>query len=130
MNTMEFKRRYAAIFVITCVHKEIVDSILSKFTQLVNTMNGNVEKTENLGIKPLAYEIKKQSSASYIQSYFYLQDEKILGKNIREIERKFNSSVNQNILRFMIIKTDHSEFNFSSLRSFQGFDQSLKQQRI
>jgi small subunit ribosomal protein S6 len=120
-------RRYTAIIAYSpSIGKEKVDSEIDKFKQLVVDISGKVEKAEYLGLKPLAYEIKKYNTAHYVQFYFKFEDNKHLKHNLSELTRKASAVINQNILRQMIIKLENQEFNFESLRNFHGFENNIK----
>ena len=59
----------------------------------------NLTEIEDLGIKKLAYEIKKHKEAYYIEFHF-----KDNSENIEELERYFRT--NDDVLKFVIIKEE------------------------
>ena len=67
-----------------------------KFTGLINA-NGKVAEVENMGKKKLAYEIKKNKEAFYVQFNFESNPEAIT-----ELERVYR--ITDDILKFITIK--------------------------
>lgn len=59
----------------------------------------NLTKIEDLGMKKLAYDIKKHNEAYYIDFHFEDRSE-----NIAELERYFR--INDDVLKFIIIKEE------------------------
>ena len=59
----------------------------------------NLTKIKDLGIRKLAYEIKKHKEAYYIE--FHFEDN---SENIEELERYFR--INDDVLKFIIIKEE------------------------
>ena len=67
-----------------------------KFTGLINA-NGKVAEVENMGKKKLAYDIKKNKEAFYVQFNFESNPEAIT-----ELERVYR--ITDDILKFITIK--------------------------
>ena len=114
--TDDLYKRYAVIIAYSPtigtdkVNIEIVD-----FQNMVKNLNGKTEKAEYLGLKSLAYEIKKQNSAHYVQFYINMEINQNLKKNLEKIDKSCNNKINDRILRHMIIKIEHKDFNFKTL---------------
>ncbi len=69
-----------------------------KFTGLINE-NGKVESVENLGMKKLAYEIKKNSEATYMLFNFEAKPD-----SIAELERIYR--ITDEIIKFIVVKKE------------------------
>ena len=67
-----------------------------KFTGLINA-NGKVAEVENMGKKKLAYDIKKNKEAYYVQFNFESKPEAIT-----ELERIYR--ITDDVLKFITIK--------------------------
>ena len=91
--------KYESILIINpnCTD-EAVKALESKVTGLINE-NGKVESVENLGKKRLAYEIKKNKEAFYMQFDFEAKPEWI-----SEIERNYR--IMDDVLKFIIVRKD------------------------
>ncbi len=69
-----------------------------KFTGLINE-NGKVESVENMGMKKLAYEIKKNSEATYMLFNFEAKPD-----SIAELERIYR--ITDEIIKFIVVKKE------------------------
>jgi small subunit ribosomal protein S6 len=96
-------RHYETMFIVkpTLSEEEIVAQI--------ETVKGNIEKnsgeivaTDDMGTRPLAYEIQKNKRGYYYVMYFKAPSESIL-----ELERNYR--INENILRFVFIKYENKK---------------------
>ena len=120
-------KRYAAVVAYSpSIGRDKVDNEIEKFKTVVAELSGKVEKQEYLGLKGLAYEIKKCNTAHYVQYYFKLQKDKNTKHYVSEINRKIGSKINQNTIRHMIMLVDHNDFYFNSLKNFEKFDDNIK----
>lgn len=75
-----------------------IDNITQKVKDIIEE-NGAVTKVEKMGIKKLAYEIRKNKEGYYIVICFEA-DPSI----IPELERNYR--INENIIKFITIKKD------------------------
>ena len=73
--------------------------IIEDMKNLVIKNNGNFEKVENLGLKKLAYEIRKCKEGYYAVLYFEAD-----ASVITELERMYR--ITEDIIKFMTIKKD------------------------
>ena len=73
-----------------------IKAVIEKFTNLING-NGKVEKVDEMGVKKLAYEIKKQKEAYYVVFYFEAKPD-----FISELERIYR--ITDEILKFIVVK--------------------------
>lgn len=72
--------------------------VIKKFEELIK-LNGDLEKTEKLGKKKLAYEIKKQSEGIY-----YLFNFESQADFIQELERVYR--ITDEIMKFIVVRID------------------------
>lgn len=91
--------KYESVIIIkpTLDEKE-QNEIINKYENLIKE-NGELEKTENLGTKKLAYEIQKNKEAIFIIFYFKSEEEFIL-----ELERQYR--IDDNVLKFIVVKME------------------------
>lgn len=75
-----------------------IEGIVTGITDLIN-QNGEVTKVDKMGVKRLAYEISKCKEGYYIVIYFEAKEDVIV-----ELERNYR--INENIIKFITIKTD------------------------
>lgn len=75
-----------------------IDNITQKVKDIIEE-NGAVTKVEKMGVKKLAYEIRKNKEGYYIVIYFEA-DPSI----ITELERNYR--INENIIKFITVRTD------------------------
>lgn len=61
--------------------------------------NGILEETEELGLKRLAYEVKKQN-----QGYYYVINFELKSKDIYELERIYR--ITDEILKFIVVRKE------------------------
>lgn len=122
----ELKRYAIIIAYVPKIAKKEIDAEIEKFSQLIVKSEGVIEKYKYLGLKPLAYTIKKYDSAHYVQFYFNIPVTIHLKDQIKDINRRLHPEINTNVIRHMIMKIGHSDFSFESLESFEGFDNNIK----
>lgn len=75
-----------------------IEGIITKITDLIN-QDGEVTKVDKMGVKKLAYEIRKNKEGYYIVIYF-----EAAPSIIPELERNYR--INENIIKFITIRTD------------------------
>lgn len=63
---------------------------------------GEIVSCDNIGSRPLAYEIEKQKRGYYFVAYFKAPTDSIL-----ELERNYR--INENIIRFIFIKYENKK---------------------
>ncbi len=79
-----------------------VDALAATATEIVTTNGGTVVKTENWGLRSLAYKIAKNRKAHYVMLEFDGP-----GPIVAELERQ--TQINEDIIRYMTIKVDAHE---------------------
>lgn len=91
--------KYETVFIINPnVEETGVKSLIEKFSSLINN-DGKVEKVEELGMRKLAYEIKKHKEGYYVVVTFEANPELI-----RELERIYR--ITDEVIKFIVIKKD------------------------
>ena len=79
-----------------------VDALAEIATKIVNDNEGRVVKTENWGLRSLAYKIAKNRKAHYV-----MLEIDAPGNVIAELERQ--TQINEDIIRYMTVKIDAAE---------------------
>ena len=77
---------------------EAIKALEEKVTGLINS-NGKVESVENMGKKKLAYEIKKNTEATYMLFNFEAKPD-----SIAELERNYR--ITDDILKFIVVRKE------------------------
>ena len=83
-------------------NKKLVD----KYQNIINTNSGKVIKTEEWGLRNLAYEIKNNRKGFY----FHIKFEGV-GKTIEELEKAEN--IDEMLLRFLTVKVKKHDLDTS-----------------
>ena len=78
---------------------EAVKALEERFTGLINE-NGKVESVEKMGKKKLAYDIKKNSEATYMVINFEAKPD-----SIAELERNYR--ITDEILKFIVVRKEN-----------------------
>ena len=79
-----------------------VDALAEAATKIVQDGSGSVVKTENWGLRSIAYRIKKNRKAHYVM----LEIDAPTGV-IAELERQ--TSINEDVIRYMTVRVDAHE---------------------
>ena len=92
--------KYESIIIIRPgVDEEGLKALENKFTGLINE-NGKVEDTKYMGLKKLAYEIKKNKEAHYVLFNFEAKPE-----FITELERIYR--ITDEVLKFIVVRKEN-----------------------
>ena len=90
--------KYESVIIINpSLDEQGIKDVITKFTDLINNNNGKVENVDEMGKRKLAYEIKKNKEAFYVQFNFESKPEAIA-----ELERIYR--ITDEILKFITIK--------------------------
>lgn len=81
------------------VKPEVEKEKILEITEEVEKIVGNLTSYENLGIKKLAYEIKKYAEGCYLIFYFETELE-----TTKELEKYYR--LEEDILKFIIVRND------------------------
>ena len=79
-----------------------VDTLAASATEIVESMGGKVTKTESWGLRSLAYKIAKNRKA-----HFVLLNIDGPTNVVAELERQ--TSINEDVIRYMTVKVDEHE---------------------
>ena len=92
--------KYEAMYIIKpTVEAEARTALIQKFSDLLTANGGQVESVEEPGMKKLAYEI------NYIgEGYYVLVNFTAEAAVPAELERNFR--INENVMRYMVIRKD------------------------
>jgi small subunit ribosomal protein S6 len=86
-----------------------VDALAENATKILTDNGGTVAKTENWGLRGLAYRIAKNRKAHYV-----MLDVDAPPAAIAELERQTN--INEDVIRFLTIRVDELEKGPSAMR--------------
>ena len=90
--------KYESVIIINpSLDEQGIKDVITKFTDLINNNNGKVENVDEMGKRKLAYEIKKNKEAFYVQFNFESKPEAIT-----ELERIYR--ITDDVLKFITIK--------------------------
>jgi small subunit ribosomal protein S6 len=79
-----------------------VDALAATATEIVESNEGKVTKTETWGLKSLAYKIKRNRKA-----HFVLLNIEAPAGVVAELERQ--TSINEDVIRFITVRVDEHE---------------------
>ncbi|TCM22429.1 small subunit ribosomal protein S6 [Novosphingobium sp. PhB165] len=79
-----------------------VDTLAATATEIVESNQGKVTKTETWGLKNLAYKIKRNRKA-----HFVMLNIEATGDVVAELERQ--TAINEDIIRWMTVRVDEHE---------------------
>lgn len=74
-----------------------IDKALAKVEKVIKNADGKINKTDNWGKRKLAYSIKKEDHAVYVQ-----YDLELEGTNLTKLENNLN--ITGEVLRYLIVK--------------------------
>lgn len=99
-----------------------VDALAATATEIVETNNGKVTKTETWGLRSLAYKIAKNRKA-----HFVLLNIEAPGETVAELERQ--SAINEDIIRYMTVRVDEHEAGPSVMMRKNDRERSRRRER-
>lgn len=96
---MEDKKSYETVIIIKGSYiekeyQEALDKVKGYMKDLIK-----IEKVEEMGLRKLAYEVKRQNVGYYVVIEF-----KAVSENIRELERIYR--INDDILKFIVVSKE------------------------
>ncbi|MDR0942658.1 MAG: 30S ribosomal protein S6 [Holosporales bacterium] len=100
---------YEAVFIVKSdASPSHVESVSNAMVSTVKEFGGEITKTEFHGLRQLAYPIKKNKKGHYVLLNIISNSD-----GIAELERKFR--LNEDVIRFLIVKVDKLDNNPSAL---------------
>ena len=99
-----------------------VDAMAQAATDIVTAHQGKVTKTENWGLRSIAYRIAKNRKAHYV-----MLEIDAPGDTVAELERQ--ASINEDIIRYMTVRVDEAEAGPSVMMRKQERDRERRADR-
>ena len=91
--------KYETIFIMdNKITEEQKSETINNITNYIKH-HGTILKTEDLGLKKLAYEVKKCT-----QGYYYIIEFEAMPSTIQELERMYR--ITDEIIKFIVLKKD------------------------
>ncbi len=92
--------KYEIMFIVKAdLSEEEVGSTVKSFEKVLTDMGAKIVKSQDLGQKKLAYEIKKQ-----VRGYYHLLNVECESKAVKEFDRK--ALIDERVIRHLIIKEE------------------------
>ena len=93
-------KKYESVFIIKedCNKKNII----SEIDKIIEGQKAKISRKDELGLKKLAYEIRKNKSGYYYVVYFEITNDN--NNPIAKIQKQINTI--EEILKFIIVKVD------------------------
>ena len=99
-----------------------VDALAAAATEIVETNNGKVTKTETWGLKNLAYKIKRNRKAHFVM----LNIDAPAGV-VAELERQ--TAINEDVIRWLTVRVDEHETGPSVQMRKQDRERTKRRER-
>ena len=99
-----------------------VDALAATATEIVESNNGKVTKTETWGLRSLAYKIQKNRKA-----HFVMLNIEAPGDVIAELERQ--TQINEDVIRYMTVRVDEHEAGPSVMMRKNDRERSRRRER-
>ena len=99
-----------------------VDALAATATEIVETNQGKVVKTETWGLKNLAYKIKRNRKA-----HFVLLNLDAPAGVVAELERQ--TAINEDVIRFMTVRVEELEAGPSVMMRKSDRERSRRRER-
>jgi small subunit ribosomal protein S6 len=96
-----------------------VDALAQTATEIVETNQGRITKTESWGLRSLAYKIQKNRKA-----HFVLLNIDAPAGVVAELERQ--TAINEDVIRFMTVRVDEHESGPSAMMRKQERDRGSR----
>jgi small subunit ribosomal protein S6 len=90
-------RKYELVCILGSLDEMAKKEIIKKIKDFIVNLGGKIEKEESLGVKKLAYRIKKQTEGDYFLFLIEL-DSKAVGKLDEKLKRE------ENLLRYLLVR--------------------------
>ena len=99
-----------------------VDALAATATEIIESNEGKVTKTETWGLRSLAYKIQKNRKA-----HFVLLNIEAPGTTIAELERQ--TQINEDVIRYMTVRVDEHEGGPSVMMRKNDRERSRRRER-
>ena len=98
-----------------------IKQLIEKYSRIVESLDGDIVKTENWGLLDLSYIINKNKKGNYI--HFKIKGE---SKIISELEK--NEKIDKNLLKYMTIKVKKFDLDTEYFSNKEKNQDSRKKQ--
>ena len=99
-----------------------VDALAATATEIVETNQGKVVKTESWGLKSLAYKIARNRKA-----HFVLLNIEAPAGVVAELERQ--TAINEDVIRYLTVRVDEHEAGPSVMMRKQDRERTKRRER-
>lgn len=114
---------YETVFLVRQdVSGQAVDELVEQYKSVLGEHGGSVGRTENWGLKTLAYRIQKNRKA-----HFALMDIEAPAEAVQEMERQMR--LNEDVLRTLTIRVDEHEDGPSVMKQKRDRDDRRRRER-
>ena len=108
---METQRQYEVVFIVDpSMEDDEVTRLTDSLKQIITDQGGVVTITENMGRRPLAYEILHKTEGNFV-----LLEIEGSGREIAELERRMR--VNDRIIRYITVRVDEDRRRAEKFRA-------------
>ena len=108
------QRAYEVMFIVRPdVTEEDMDKLIATLQGHATNAGATVEKTEKMGKRRLAYDVKKFQDGQYV--LFTLQAD---GKAVHELERRMR--VAEPVIKFITVRTDEEQQRLDKVRKIRA----------
>tara|TARA_B110000037_G_scaffold115837_1_gene133062 strand:+ start:921 stop:1388 length:468 start_codon:yes stop_codon:yes gene_type:complete len=90
-----------------------VDGLVETFQNVITESGGTIGKTENWGLRTIAYKIKKNRKGHYVLMNIDAHSDAVL-----EMERQMR--INEDVLRYLTLRVDEHETEPSAIMRNKG----------
>ena len=90
-----------------------VDGLVETFQNVITESGGTIGKTENWGLRTIAYKIKKNRKGHYVLMNIDAHSDAVLG-----MERQMR--INEDVLRYLTLRVDEHETEPSAIMRNKG----------
>ena len=105
---------YENVFIVRQdVSNQQVEELTTRFTEILESGGGKVEKTEFWGLRTMAYKIKKNRKGHYVMLNLDAP-----APAVQEMER--NMQLSEDVIRHMTLRVDELEEGPSAVMKFRG----------
>lgn len=105
---------YENVFIVRQdVSNQQVEELTTRFTEILESGGGKVEKTEFWGLRTMAYKIKKNRKGHYVMLNLDAP-----APAVKEMER--NMQLSEDVIRHMTLRVDELEEEPSAVMKFRG----------
>ncbi len=105
---------YENVFIVRQdVSNQQVEELTTRFTEILESGGGKVEKTEFWGLRTMAYKIKKNRKGHYVMLNLDAPP-----PAVQEMER--NMQLSEDVIRHMTLRVDELEEGPSAVMKFRG----------